>query len=36
MVGGGILAGAYWLAVGYLLAEGSLESEHSEVSPATA
>jgi hypothetical protein len=27
MVGGGILAGAYWLAFGYLLADGSLVRE---------
>ena len=24
-LGGGLIAGAYWLAVGYLLADGSLE-----------
>jgi hypothetical protein len=36
MVGGGILVGAYWLAVGYLLAEGSLEGERPKISPAAA
>jgi hypothetical protein len=36
MVGGGILAGAYWMAIGYLLAEGSLETDRTQVAPATA
>jgi hypothetical protein len=36
MVGGGILAGAYWLAFGYLLADGSLEVREPGTSAATA
>jgi hypothetical protein len=36
MVGGGILAGAYWLTVGYLLSESSLETRQPKASAVTA
>jgi len=34
MIGGGIVAGAYWLAIGYLLSHGAIERRVLE--PATA
>jgi hypothetical protein len=36
MVGGGIVAGGYWLAVGYLMQVGALENRSAAPAPVTA
>jgi hypothetical protein len=37
MFGGGLIAGAYWVAVGYLMNQGALEGSNRQIaSPATA
>ena len=35
-VGGSVVTGAYWIAVGYLMQQGALERPRAEAIPATA